>query len=175
MFGWLKKLFTSSIKVPLVPTDTSGGVYSGLRSRAFSMRSSDVGITSSKAQTAWGILMETGYPGATATLLALNDGTTSLYLSSGGGVIGAHSHETVRIANSQFLDVANLNIQHMKPTLSFPVPAMGETIFYVLTDGGTLTACAPEQELGNNRNVLSPLFYAGHEVITQLRLVSNMN
>jgi hypothetical protein len=33
----------------------------------------------------WGILMETGYSEATATLLALGDGTTSLYLSSGGG------------------------------------------------------------------------------------------
>jgi len=40
-----------------------------------------------------------------------------------------------------------------------------------LTFAGGLTGEAEEQALGENRHRLSPLFYAGHEVITQLRLI----
>ena len=44
--------------------------------------------------------------------------------------------------------------------------------FYVRTFQATLTAEANEQDLGQNRHKLSPLFHAGHAVITQMRLVS---
>ena len=46
------------------------------------------------------------------------------------------------------------------------------TVFYVLTDSGILTDNALEDDLGYNRHPLSALFHAGHEVITQLRLMS---
>ena len=120
----------------------------------------------------WGILMETGYPEATATLLAMSDGTTSLYLSHGGGIIGGESHESVRQANAAFIETANGFCQRLKPSQSFPVPEMGHTIFYALTDSGLLTEEALENDLGHGHHWLSPLFFAGHEVITQLRLIS---
>jgi len=116
--------------------------------------------------------METGYPEATATLLALGDGTTSLYLSSGGGIIGGHAPEGVRQANAEFLDTANQYYQHLEPTESFPVPAEGQTLFYVLTDSGVLGGTGLEDDLGFGRHPLSPLFHAGHRVITELRLMS---
>jgi len=118
--------------------------------------------------------METGYPEATATLLALGDGTTSLYLSSGGGIIGGHAHEDVRQANAEFLDTANQYYQHLEPTESFPVPAEGQTLFYVLTDSGVLGGAGLEDDLGFGRHLLSPLFHAGHRVITELRLMSEL-
>jgi hypothetical protein len=91
--------------------------------------------------------METGYPEATATLLALGDGTTSLYLISGGGVIGAHAHQSVRQANAEFLETANQYYQRLKPSESFPVPATGHTLFYVLTDSGVLSGGGREDDL----------------------------
>ena len=116
--------------------------------------------------------METGYPAATATLFALSDGTTSLYLSSGGGVIGGHAHESVRQASGAFIKAGNDFLQHLKPCESCPLPAIGQTNFYALTDACILTAGAIEDDLGHARSSLSPLFYAGQEVITQLRLIS---
>ena len=148
-------------------------MYSGLRQQALSTRRSGIGIPAPPPEApVWGILMETGYPEATATLLALGDGTTSLYLSSGGGVIGGHAHEGVRQANAEFLDAANQHFQHLEPTESFPVPAEGHTLFYVLTDSGVLSGAGLEDDLGFGRHPLSPLFHAGHRVITQLRLIS---
>jgi hypothetical protein len=61
----------------------------------------------------------------------------------------------------------------LKTSESFPIPEPAHTIFYVLTDSGILTGGALENDLGFGRHPLSPLFHAGHEVITQLRLVSD--
>src|SRR5215210_1672640 len=116
--------------------------------------------------------METAYPEATATLFALSDGTTSLYLSSGGGVIGGHAHQEVLQVNAEFVETANQYYQHLKPTDTFPVPSEGNTLFYVLTDSGVLTGAGREDDLGYGRHSLSSLFHAGHRVITQLRIMS---
>ena len=148
-------------------------MYPALRHQALSTKRTKVGIPAPPPEApAWGILMETGYPETTATLLALSDGTTSLYFSSGGGVIGGHAHQSVRQANVALLETANQYYQHLKPSESFPVPATGHTLFYVLTDSGVLSGGGREDDLGHGRHPLSPLFHAGHQVIAQLRLMS---
>jgi hypothetical protein len=50
------------------------------------------------------LLMETGYPEAVATLVAVVDGTTSLYFSNGGGVLGAAEHDAVAEASRRWLE-----------------------------------------------------------------------
>jgi len=137
---WFSKRSKSS---PLVATDTSpNGVYSGLRSQALSTNRFDVGVSPAEGALAWGTLMETGYDGATVTLLALADGTTSLYFSSGGGVIGGQAHETVRRANAEFLAQTNHFLAQLVPCETFPIPEADHTVFYVLTDPGILTGGA---------------------------------
>ena len=148
-------------------------MYSALRHQALSARRTEVGIPAPHPEApVSGILMETGYPDGTATLFALSDGTTSIYLSSGRGVIAGHAHQGVREANAEFLETANQYYQHLEPTESFPVPAEEQTLFYVLTDSGVLRGAGLEDNLGYGRHPLSPLFHAGHRVITQLRLIS---
>jgi hypothetical protein len=121
---------------------------------------------------AWGILMETGHGEVTVTLRALGDGTTSLYLSNGGGILGGNQHEALCKATRSFIDQANESIDHLKPCDVFPIPAAAHTIFYVLTDSGVLTGGALQTDLGYGRHPLSSLFHAGDDVITQLRLIS---
>lgn len=151
----------------------SSDVYLGLRRQALSTRRAKVGIPAPPPEApAWGILMETGYRWGTATLFALSDGTTSLYLSSGGGIIGGHAHEGVRQANAALIRTANQYCQHLKLGESFPLPATEQTTFYVLTDSGVLTGGGLEEDLVSGRHLLSPLFHAGHEVIMQVRLIS---
>jgi hypothetical protein len=174
MLGWLRKIFGGPSDPGRVPGDSSkGGVYSGLRARALSTRRSEVGITAPRpGAPVWGLLMEMGFSGATVTIMALADGTTSLYLSTGGGVIGGQGHESVREANAAFLETANRSREHLKPTASFPVPEVGRTLFYALTDSGVLTGGGPQDDLGNGRHPLSALFHSGNDVLTQLRLTS---
>ena len=148
------------------------GVYSSLRHQALSTNRTEIGISLPTDALAWGTLMETGYDGVTVTLFALADGTTSLYFSNGGGVIGGQGHESVRRANKAFLNQTNQSLEHLSPCETFPIPEPAQTTFYVLTDSGILTGGAAENDLGYGRHALSPLFHAGHEVITQLRLIS---
>lgn len=120
----------------------------------------------------WGVVMEMGYPKATVTLVALADGSASLYFSSGGGFIGGVGHETVRKAAFRMCQVADPFVPACSPAAGFPFPGQGFTSFYILTKNGKVTKTALENELGENKHSLSPLFYAGQDVITQLRLVT---
>ncbi len=132
-----------------------------------------MGIPSATDGLAWGTLMETGYDSVTVTLFALSDGTTSLYFSNGGGVIGGQAHEAVRRANEAFLNQATHSLQHLERCETYQIPEPAHTVFYVLTDSGILTGGALENDLGYGRHPLSPLFHAGHKVISQLRLISD--
>ena len=161
MFAWLRKMFGGGNPLP------------AMRDRALRTRRAEIGMADPPPDAPiWGLLMETGYPDATATLVALGDGTTSLYLSSGGGVIGGQAHEPVRQANAAFRMNAKRLRPNFRPTTAFPLPNEGRTVFYALTDGGVLTAGAPTVDLGEGRHPLAPLFHAGHDVLTQLRLIS---
>ncbi|MCA9040555.1 MAG: EI24 domain-containing protein [Planctomycetaceae bacterium] len=82
-------------------------VYTGLRDLIFQ---TDFQITQPKIIGAQihlhAVLMEFTSGKEFVTLVAMQDGTTSLYFSSGGGVIGAGEHAPVRAANQQFLGLA---------------------------------------------------------------------
>lgn len=122
--------------------------------------------------TVWGVLMETGYPEAAVTLVALGDGTASLYFSSGGGVIGGGPHPSIDAAARRLVGLAGSHLSKMSRTSEFPLPASGEVTFYVLTTNGVLQADAREETLGAGDHPLSELFFAGHHVITGLREVT---
>ena len=117
----------------------------------------------------WGVLMETGYPEAVATLVALADGTTSLYFSNGGGVIGAGDHASVRAAGDALLSTAEAHLAGFTPANATPLPELGRVRFYVRTFGATLGAEAEERALGEGRHPLAPMFHAGHALIAAVR------
>jgi len=147
------------------------GAYPDLRQQVLSLDPATIGLASPSSNPVWGVVMETGYPEAVATLVTLGDGTVSLYFSNGGGIIGAGQHEGPRKACEVLLAFAPKFISHAKPTRVFPLPAEGHTRFYILCFDAVLTAEAKEEDLGNNRLPLSPLFHKAHEVITAARLV----
>lgn len=91
-------------------------------------------------------LMEIGLEGRTATLVAIADGSTSLYLSNGGGVIGAGEHASVREAASAFLRSASDHSDKLEATTDQPLPAAGSVRFYVNNGGSLRTAEAEEEE-----------------------------
>lgn len=118
-------------------------------------------------------LMEVGLEGGTATLVAIADGSTSLYLSNGGGVIGAGEHASVREAASAFLRSASDHIDKLEATTDQPLPAEGSVRFYVNNGGSLRTAEVEEQELTKGVHALSALYAAGQKVLTAVRETSN--
>jgi hypothetical protein len=149
-------------------------VYEGLRQNILVKEPRMVGASSSAEEPLWGILMETGYSTAVATLVAMADGTVSLYFSNGGGIIGLGQHEAARKAGQDLLAAATAYLGHAQKTTSFPLPDEGHARFYFLASSATYVADALEDSLGNNQHPLSPLFYKAQEVITQARLIDEM-
>jgi hypothetical protein len=92
----------------------------------------DFGLT--PIATVWGVLMEMGYPEGWATLVALSDGTGSLYLSSGGGIIGGGFHEKVKKAAIDLCRLAGGPVFSGPIVRDFPTPNPGRIRFYILTD-----------------------------------------
>jgi len=147
-------------------------VYQGLRAQILSLDPASAGLKQGPAQAVvWGALMETGYPRATATLVALADGTTSLYLSTGGGIIGGGFHQAVASATRSFLAELEHHLAMLRPDLHAALPATGRVIIRALTYTGRMSAEASEDDLGHCRHQLSPVFHAAHRVITELRLI----
>jgi hypothetical protein len=119
----------------------------------------------------WGVLMEMGFPDGAATIVSLADGTTSLYTSEGGGVIGGGEHAPVAAASSRLLAEAEATETGLSPAESVDVhlPPAGIVSFVVLGYSGTQIGAADEQELASMQHPLSRLYAAGQDVITALR------
>jgi hypothetical protein len=90
--------------------------------------------------TVRGAVMDWNLGGGLATLVAIEDGTVSLYLNPGGGIIGAGTHANVAQAATVFRDAALRRRDAFKATDSFPPPGKDAMIFYLLTDSATLTS-----------------------------------
>lgn len=149
--------------------------YQGLRRQVLTLDPASIGLTETGSNQVWGLLMETGYPEAVATLVTLGDGTVSLYFSNGGGMTGAGQHEGPRKASQALLAAAPSFLAQAQPTDDYPLPGKGRTRFYFLTYGGILTVEAAEDDLGYDRHPLSPLFHKAHEVITEATRVNEGN
>ena len=153
------------------PSPPPAEVSSGLRTMVLSLTPGEIGLSAENSRgSMWGVVMETGIDGGFYTLVALADGTTSLYFSYGGGIIGAGEHESVRAASREFLTTANRFVSAAAPATGTAPPAGGATQFFLLTFEGLRSYSAPEIELGEERDPLAPLFHSGHAVISQLRL-----
>jgi hypothetical protein len=126
---------------------------------------------SEELRQVWGALLETGYDKATVTLVALADGTTSLYTSSGFGIIGGGAHQQVVAATRALLQVVERELDAFAPDDDDSVPGVGQVVIRALTFAGRRSISAPEDDLGHGRHPQSDVFHAAQGVITQLRLI----
>jgi len=144
---------------------------SGLRLRALTDSAEELGQSREDMPPVWLAVMEWIVRDSAVTLVSMNDGSTSLYFSYGGGVIGAGQHEPVAIASGQFLGACFLARDSFVSATEFDYPPPGLTRFYCRTDAGeTLTAGAPESEIQQRDHPLFRPWGAAQAVITQIRL-----
>lgn len=148
----------------------NAGTYADLRAMALTTTPEMLGLEDLSGP--YGVVMEMDIDGETATIVTFVSGDASLYLSTGGGVIGGGGHEPVRQAVAEFVREAGQSRALLSSTDEFPRPSPEQTRFYVLTPDGPLTAERATDALGEQKDDLSPLFYAGQAVLTQLRLTA---
>jgi hypothetical protein len=73
--------------------------YAELRQQVFRLDRSGLGPDAdARTGQVWGVMFEMGQLNGTVTFVALADNTTSMYTSTGGGMIGAGFHRPDRQA-----------------------------------------------------------------------------
>lgn len=156
------------------PKPSAETVYQGLRNMVLygTRERFELGPTP-HADDPWGVVMDWGVPTGTATVMALSDGSASIYLSGGGGYIGGQKEESVRGAALQAIQVARDCPSQMRKTTEYVLPATGEVIFYLLTDSGALTASEKEIDLHNPEHPLAKLGNAMQNIVTQYRILED--
>lgn len=148
-------------------------VYQGMRGQILGSSPEKIGIVPAPPLTVvWGALVEMGMEGGSATVVSLADGTTSMYTSGGGGIIGAGRHQQVADASRAFLSFVQDNLDLFPPAAETPVPAAGSVSFVVLTYDGIRRAESTQDGLGRPADPLHRTWMEANKVITELRLAS---
>jgi hypothetical protein len=128
-------------------------VYITLRSKILNLKHEEIAAAPSVPPGGlWGVVMDWGVANGSATVLALSDGSASIYFSGGGGHIGGGGVPAIR--NEAIAAVARGSElrSSMKPATEFPLPGNGEVIFYALTDDGRFTTRGTQDELQSRTN-----------------------
>ena len=160
---------------PQIPTASARDVYLGLRNQILNLSRDKCGLRATAGPTEpCAVLMDWGVNTGTATVVAVADGTVSIYLSSGGGSLGGgQSHAEIREAGRRFLDLAKDRLSKMQKTTEYPLPGKGQVYFYVRTNTEVFTARASQEELSSHRHPLSALGDAAQEIITRYRQIQS--
>ena len=160
---------TSKPKVHL----TKENSFEGLRNMAFSATPEQLGLSLPTDKTVvYGVIMDWEMGGATVTTVSYQTGDASLYLSSGGGVIGGGQHQNVNSSAKQFVDLAQTFLDKTTKTETTSLPSTDEVNFYLLTNKGVFVGQEQMKNFENNSSPWLPLFEEGNNVLTELRKTS---
>ena len=155
---------------------TEENAFQGLRDMAFSATPEQLGLSFPADKTVvYGVIMDWGMEGAIATIVAYQTGDASLYLSSGGGVIGGGQHQNVNSAAKQFVTLAQTFLDKTTKTEITSLPDKDVVKFYLLTNQGVYVGQETMNNFENNSSTWLKLFEEGNNVLTELRKTSESN
>ncbi len=142
--------------------------YEVLRQMPFGHKPEDLGLRPTPdLPDVYGAMMEFWAGSAIVTLVSMGEGSTSLYFSTGGAIIGGVQ------ATQQFLGKVQVVLSYLPITSTYPPPSPGNARFFALTYSGVRTLEVDEMRLQAGKDLLSGLYAAAHEVLTWIRLTTD--
>ena len=152
---------------------TKENAFEGLRNMAFTATPEQLELLLPTDKTVvYGVVMDWEMGGATATTVSYKTGDASLYLSSGGGVIGGGQHQNVNSSAKQFVTLAQTFLDKTTKTETTPLPDKDIVKFYLLTNKGIYVGQETMNNFENNSSTWLKLFEEGNNVLTELRKIS---
>lgn len=118
------------------------------------------------------VLLDMGVRGGMASVTSYADGATSLYLSTGGGVIGVGTHPQARDESRAFLALAEGSLNVLRPTNDIGDLTPGDVRVLVRIGDQVYGASAPEALVREAGHHLHALWVQGQRVLTLIRLIS---
>jgi len=123
----------------------------------------------------YGVIMDWGMPDAIATIVSYQTGDASLYLSSGGGVIGGGKHENVSVAAKELVKLGQKFLNDAVKTETTTLPKTDSINFYLLTNKGVYVGIEEFKNLESRSSKWVALFDEANKVLTELRKTSENN
>jgi len=118
----------------------------------------------------YGLVVDMPGQGGHATLAALGDNTTSLYTSTGGGILGAGERPAVAASTQRLLKVTQDYLESFTGNEDGSLPGPGRVRLHVLTAGAPRVADIPDDAFwGESTHPLMPVIAAVQGVISSLR------
>lgn len=152
---------------------TKTNTFNDLRAMAFSTTPEQLQLSLPADKTiVYGIIMDWEMGGATATIVSYQSGDASMYLSSGGGIIGGGQHQNVNRAARQFVSLGQAYLDKAIKTETTDLPTTDQVKFYLLTNKGKFAGQDNMKNFENNSSEWLKLFEEGNKVLTQLRITT---
>lgn len=147
--------------------------YASMRKLAFTIKPEDMDIKIGNDYQVYGAVVDMGVDAnKIATMVCFIDGTTSLYFSDGGGIIGAGQHESVKNAVSTFLEncFSSLPVTENADNID-NLPAENQHTFYLFTKAGIFTITINLHDVKKCKEYQS-LFTHSQIVLNEIRKAS---
>jgi hypothetical protein len=155
--------------------ETDSAVGKDLRNSIFSLKPQEAGfIKDSRFNNVYGVITEFNIEDVSISIVALKDGNASLYTTSSFGIIGGISHESVRIAAENCVQMAKEYLSEGNYVKEYNYPPKKNVYYYILTFDGVKLIIGSEKDLENGNDKTYKLFDSAQKLLTELRLVSDI-
>lgn len=146
--------------------------YQDLRNMALAVTPEQLQLSIPEDQTkVFGVVMDWDLAEGVATFISFETGDASMYLSSGGGMIGGSGHEKVSTAAKSYVSEAQKYLANATKIESTPSPDKDCVRFYFLTNKGRFSVQEKLKNLENKSSRWLPLFEEANKVISELRVI----
>jgi hypothetical protein len=142
-----------------------------LRLLALKSTPSSLGLDpTSFARTAWGTVIDISRTqGGTMSIACLAGGSTSIYFSEGGGLIGAGSNAAVAAAAGELLNDASNRLLAAPSNQTAELPPAGSVAFIGLFSSGRHRATEAESVLAGGKSPFSQTYRLAQQVFAAVQ------
>ena len=155
--------------------DPNNNPYEDLRNMAFGATQEQIGVNIPINETKiYGVIMDWDVGEGIATVVAFQSGDASVYLSSGGGVIGGFRHDNVKTAAIRFVNEAQKYLGNTKPTDTTPLPGKDMVNFYFLTNTGKYVGQEAVANFENSTSKWLEFFNEANNLMSEVRMTTDI-
>jgi len=153
------------------PRGHRANAFAGLRTMALESTRANFGLgPASTPDQPFVVVADWGDAQGATTIVAVADGSASVYSSDGAGSIGGgQAHPTIHDAALRTVELAADALPQAHLATTYPVAGQGQVTFYLVTDAGVYAATAAQDDLNANRSPLSALAASTQKVVAEYR------
>lgn len=152
----------------------SGGKYESLRQKWLGGEAIKAAGSELTPDGVIAVMMEFRAGKGAATLVGAKDGTASLYLENGGGIIGMGHHAPTAAASLALVGCARSYLEAIPTATDLALPTKGMRALRIITKAGVRSVEFAEKELSEDLPI-APLAFAAEHLLTNARLLDERN